>query len=110
VGTQAERTAERIPARIGRPLRLSAHGLAEGGFDRFMPHKILQLGRHDPSGPTLAKGPPQIVGRSILHPRGILGIDVYADPGGTRIGRREMHVRPENERNFRPMVRPRAQH
>ena len=31
---------ERFPARIGRPLRVGPHVVAERGFDRFMPHKL----------------------------------------------------------------------
>ena len=52
------------------------HVVAERGFDRFMPHKLPQLGRHDPGGLSLPEGSPQIVGRRIFHLFRILGIDV----------------------------------
>ena len=51
---------ERIPARIGGPLRVGPHVVAECCFNRLVPHQFLQLGWHDPGRPTLPKGPPEV--------------------------------------------------
>ena len=78
---------ERFPARIGCPLRVGPHAEAERGFDRFMPLNFAELGWHDPGRPTLPKGPPEIVGRRVLHLLRIREVYVDSDSGrGTDFG------------------------